>query len=106
MITHNVNELSEAYIQTQIYAYLRKAGIYFRRLNVVSAHRHKNPLCLGVPDILAMTKGRVLFIEVKQAKGKMSDEQLDFQINAEKNGQNYILARSVDDVVRWVNRLQ
>jgi hypothetical protein len=101
----NIDKLSEAYIQTQIIAYLRKAGVYFRRLNVIAARGHKNPLTNGVPDLLCFYKQRTIFIEVKQAKGKMSDEQLAFQINAEKNGQNYVLARSVDDVVRWMNRL-
>lgn len=43
--------------------------------------------------------GQTLFIETKRLHGgKQSQEQIDFQIAAEKVGAIYILARSVEDV--------
>ena len=42
--------------------------------------------------------GRIVCIEVKSAKGKLSPDQEAFKQNIEANGGIYILARSVEDV--------
>ena len=53
----------------------------------------------GVPDIVGILPGgRFLGIEVKTAKGKLSDKQAYFKEMIEKNGGLYILARSIEDV--------
>jgi len=52
----------------------------------------------GIPDIIAMKNGVVLFIEVKSEKGKLSPSQQDFFRNVENQGCNYIIARSYKDI--------
>lgn len=47
-----------------------------------------------------------LEIEVKSAKGTQSAAQRDFQAKVEALGGLYILARSVDDVIRAVERFR
>jgi hypothetical protein len=42
--------------------------------------------------------GRIVCIEVKSAKGKLSPDQEAFKQNIEANGGIYLLARSVEDV--------
>jgi hypothetical protein len=56
----------------------------------------------GTPDLLGVLapNGRALAIEVKSAKGRQRAEQVAFQAAWEKRGGLYIIARSVDDVLR------
>ena len=53
----------------------------------------------GVADIIAVHRGVCYGIEVKSAKGKLSDDQGAFQIRLVNAGGVYIVARSVDDVI-------
>lgn len=53
----------------------------------------------GTSDILGILKdGRFLAIEVKSAKGVVSQEQKDFIKNINDNGGKAFVARSIDDV--------
>jgi hypothetical protein len=70
----------------------------------------------GMADILAAPRGPrnpitgyygsrlFLWIEVKTATGVVSDEQISFHHHVIGNGMNYIVARSVDDVIEWLRR--
>jgi hypothetical protein len=51
----------------------------------------------GVSDVLAIKKGRVLFIEVKQPKGKQTPNQIEFKRQIEEHGGEYYVARSLED---------
>jgi hypothetical protein len=53
---------------------------------------------VGMPDIVAVFKGRYIGIEVKGPKGFQSRVQTEFQVELEKAGGIYILARSIEDV--------
>lgn len=53
----------------------------------------------GVPDILVLAFGTIVFVECKTDVGKQSESQKDFQKEVESRGYKYILARSVDDVI-------
>lgn len=58
----------------------------------------------GVPDITAvLDDGRMLLIEVKSAKGRVSPEQKAFHEKARIMGALVIVARSVDDVKKGLN---
>lgn len=57
----------------------------------------------GVSDIIAIKHGVVWFIEVKTPKGKMTNNQKIFQEMVENHGGNYLLARSIDDIMHIVN---
>jgi len=56
----------------------------------------------GAPDRIAIKNGRVLFIEVKAPKGNQSGYQKRFQKYMEISGGEYILARSVEDVMNII----
>lgn len=57
----------------------------------------------GTPDLLGVIKpGTALAIEVKSAKGAQRAEQIAFQKAWEARGGIYILARSVDDVLKRI----
>lgn len=54
----------------------------------------------GVPDVIVVKDGRFIGLEVKTPKGRQSDAQKAFQEELEKNGGEYHIVRSVDDVVK------
>ena len=93
-------QLSESEIQAQIVQYLTAKGLYFWRNNVGRKHN----LYFGKKgsgDLLGLTRQGIFFsVECKDYKNKQSPEQLEFQRMIEKNNGLYILARSLDDVVK------
>lgn len=52
----------------------------------------------GVPDILTIYQGRVLFMEVKAPKGRLHDSQKERIPEIEQAGAGVVIVRSVDDV--------
>lgn len=56
----------------------------------------------GSADIIGATAGRPLAIEVKDATGRQSEEQIRFQVAWEKVGGLYLLVRDPDDAARRV----
>lgn len=54
----------------------------------------------GICDIIACRKGATYFIEVKTPTGKMSPYQYDFQYQIEQAGCRYLIARSVEDLIK------
>lgn len=56
----------------------------------------------GAPDIVAIKNGIYHGIEVKDIKGKQSDGQVKFQQDLESAGGVYILAKSLDDVMKYL----
>lgn len=53
----------------------------------------------GVPDIILIHKGQFVGIEVKQPKGKQSDNQRIFENNCKKAGGQYHIVTSLDDII-------
>ena len=64
--------------------------IGFRRLPVGSKK--------GIPDILVIIKGKTIGLEVKTATGKQSKEQKDIENKFIKNGADYYVVRSYEEV--------
>lgn len=60
----------------------------------------------GTPDLLGVWDGKALAIEVKNAKGRQRPEQVAFQKAWQARGGVYILARSVEDVIRIIGGAQ
>jgi hypothetical protein len=56
----------------------------------------------GAPDLFVIwsdgPEPRVLFIECKTEKGRLSDEQKAWREDATRYGHDYLVARSLDDV--------
>ncbi len=54
-------------------------------------------LLSGVSDLIVVLKGKVLFVEVKNEKGKQSPKQILCQKQVEDLGFKYYLVRKVED---------
>ena len=52
----------------------------------------------GLPDMVAHIKGRVVYIEVKTKRGKLSLAQGFFQAECEEDGVDYWVVRDVMDI--------
>ena len=55
-------------------------------------------LYAGVSDLIIIHFGKVLFVEVKNDKGRQSDKQKDFQQLIEAQGFKYYLVRSLEEL--------
>ena len=53
----------------------------------------------GFADLLVISEGRVLFLEVKSAKGRLRPAQDAFRDTVMKQGFGWALVRSVDDAL-------
>lgn len=96
----------EAQIQQAIMEYLTAKRIFFWRNNTGVARMGQNGGrfvrfgVVGSPDIFALHGGRIYGIEVKAPKGKVSEAQQKFGEKIESAGGTYIVARSVDEVMK------
>lgn len=57
----------------------------------------------GFPDILVLKKGKAIGIEIKTSIGKQSKEQKAIEERFKKNGAEYYIVRSLDDVKEVIN---
>ena len=85
-------KVTETDIRRQIQDYLRIRGWFvFYILQGLGAYK-------GIPDLIAVKNGRVLFIELKTPRGRQSDHQKKFQADLEAAGGEYILCRGAEDL--------
>jgi len=56
----------------------------------------------GFPDLVALGLGRILFIEVKTRKGRLSDAQKVFRDECTQNGGEYLVWRSASEAWDWL----
>ncbi len=56
----------------------------------------------GLGDITCILKNRLLFIETKKADGEQSLHQIAFMYRVRQLGHEYLVARSVDEVKRYL----
>ena len=98
----------EKEIENQILEYLNHLGLYCWKNQSVGVWDQRKKIYRrpmnkfhrnGVADILGiLPDGRLLAIEVKSAKGRLSDHQKEFLKNVEDNNGLAIVARSLDDL--------
>lgn len=77
--------------------------------NVVEASNLKKEGALaGVSDLVVVADRRVLFVEMKTARGRQRETQKDFQRRVEVLGHRYVVCRSLDDfmaaVKEWLGK--
>ena len=95
----------EKEIQLAICDYLAYKGYFFWRQNTIPVfdkdHFRAMPKYSmnGVPDIILIKDGIFWGLEVKQPKGKQSDNQRIFENRTKKAGAKYNIVTSIDDIV-------
>lgn len=75
----------------------REIGIFFYKA-IANSKR-------GVPDIIALYKGKFVAIEVKTFNGEQSFYQLKIEQEIQQNGGYYILATSAEQVTDFLKDL-
>jgi hypothetical protein len=103
-----VTNISEKETQATILHYLQIKGYVYWRVNntgvfdptrkvfrKMAAHSR-----YGVADIFVIKAGVSYFIEVKGTKGYMSPDQKTFRDDVTREGGIFILAKSLDDVMK------
>lgn len=96
-------------IQRTICEYLQLKHYFFWRQNTQPAvqttggqwtfRRMGKYAMRGVPDIIIVRNGTVIFLEVKSKNGVLSDAQLEFQKNCILQNVRYHMVKSLEDVV-------
>ena len=85
-------KITETDIRRQVRDYLQLRQYFcFYVLQGLGAYK-------GIPDLIAVRDGRVIFIELKTARGRQSDYQKKFQADLEAAGGEYILCRGIEDL--------
>lgn len=57
----------------------------------------------GIPDIWVIKDGKTIGLEVKAPKGTQQKEQKDIEERFKRNGAEYYIVRSVDEVKKILN---
>jgi hypothetical protein len=56
-------------------------------------------VCAGFSDLIVLSEGRVLFLELKSKTGRLSPEQERFRDQVQAQGFAWAMVRSIDDVL-------
>ena len=100
-------KLTESQIQTQIINYLQhRKDLFFQRTNNICAPNGRGGFKSlskgqkkGFPDILVLKHGKCIGIEVKTVIGSQSKYQKEMEKEFIKNGGEYFIVRSLEDVI-------
>ena len=107
-------KIKESVIQAQIIQYLlyleNQGKLFIQRTNNVGLYDQKNrgyrrtPIGQkkGFPDILVLHKGKFIGIEIKTKTGKQTEHQKKMQKMIEKNGGEYYVIRSLNELIEKV----
>lgn len=76
---------------------IRESSDWARRQQAMMKSMGQYP---GFSDLLVLSQGRVLFLEVKTDTGRMSAAQREFSANVARQGHGFAIVRSVDDALR------
>lgn len=82
---------------------LRANGFYVRIIAVGAIPGRTNP-SKGMADCVAVRNGRVIMIEFKSPKGKLSAEQHDFLLQWAHHGGEAFVIRSIDEMIRCIRQ--
>jgi hypothetical protein len=100
----------EAEVLREVMRYLsNRPDIFWWRANTGAAQlkgRHVRFGILGCADIIGCYRGRFVAIECKSTTGRISREQESFRDEVLKHHGQWILARSVEDVVNGVKEIE
>lgn len=99
--------MNESEIQSTVCEYLARKKHFFSRINNIPVYDSKRKVFRalpkytrkGFPDIMVLWQGYPVFLEIKAPKGRQSPEQKEFQADCEKQGIEYHIIKSLDDVI-------
>lgn len=112
--------MKESNILKQITLYVSERGYIPLRLNsgkfyqgtlrntpeygeILTQLRHVMGTVEGTADLLVILDGgRVLWIETKTRTGRQREAQKRFQAEVERRGHNYVLAREIKDLEKYI----
>ena len=99
-----ISEPKEKEIQQAIIQYLQLKRIFVKRLNVGGMINHSTGAYIlnpntprGIADLLVVDEGHTIFLEIKTRKGKQSENQKIFEVEAKQAGADYFIVRSLDE---------
>lgn len=99
--------IPEKVIENSILSYLKREGVFVFKVESQGTYDQKKGIyrlkksqhrMRGVADIVGIFKGIPLYIEVKSAKGRLSEHQKAFLDRVNQEGGIAFVARSVDEV--------
>lgn len=101
---------TEKETQKTILEYLELKNIFHWRQNsgtITTSYKGKKGFYRfasinGISDIIALKNSKAYFIEVKDVNGSQNENQKVFQENVEKAGSIYILAKTLEDVRKYL----
>ena len=86
----------ETIIKHQIKDYLALKGIFnYHLLAGMGAYK-------GCPDRVMHYKNKVVYLEIKKQKGKLSENQIIFQEQCKKDKVDYLVIRNLDELIRYL----
>jgi hypothetical protein len=99
--------MTEGRIMDDVMLVLNGPDIVVFRNNIGKAELHGRWVAFGVggvggSDLIAVFRGRAVFIEIKSASGRQTIEQQTFQRLVELKGAEYKLWRSADEARAWL----
>lgn len=75
---------------------------------IEAANMKREGVTAGVSDLIIVADHKVLFVEMKDRRGRQQESQREFQHKVEVLGHRYVLCRSIDDfmfaVKEWLGR--
>jgi len=87
-------KITENDIKRQVKNYLDVKGFFhFHILQGLGAFR-------GIPDMIAVKAGRVIFLEIKKPGGKLSEHQQRFKETMGGAGGEYYVVRSLEEIMK------
>lgn len=103
---HSEYEPTESQVLDAVCQYLDVMGFFFFRVNNNAVYdtkrevfrKHPKWAVKGVPDVVVMTNGKVVFVEVKTPKGVLSVDQRAFREMCKQERVPYHVVRCVADI--------
>lgn len=103
----------EHLLQVSIHRYLDLMKVFHfavpngsMRNIIVASKLKREGVKRGVSDLIIVLNGRCMFVEVKTPKGRLSKSQKEFKKSVEELGFEYLIWRSLDDAINFVNCLK
>ena len=95
LLARSAGKQPESAILDQCRAYLRMKGwLVVRMQQGIGCHK-------GISDLIAIRNRRVVFAEIKTARGRLSEHQMGFRHDVTEHGGEYVVWRSLEDLLEW-----